>query len=366
MKISIIIPVYNVENYIRRCLDSIVNQTYQNIEIIIINDGSPDKCGTICDEYKELDSRIIVIHKKNEGVSVARNSGLLIASGDYVYFLDSDDYLTENTIEILYKNAIKSNADITISNHIFFDENGFHWKRSNYKISSIDKKNFMDSSLRFKYFFGKSFGVQVWNKLYKTSFIKENNVDFDRDLYIAEDFLFNFKLFTHKPKICLINDYTYYYFQNTKSVTHSYKENLTELYIQMIKKMHQHLSELNIEDKYQDILSYRAFTSIDGSGLNIYNYSKQKLRDIKTELIKFQKCDITNRGIRDLAKWKYLKDVPRNDWKYYAWVFSLAYTLNLINIAALIHLFRFTIQDMCFTKCLYHRDRSTIPETTDQ
>ena len=87
MKISIIIPVYNVENYIRRCLDSIVNQTYQNIEIIIINDGSPDKCGTICDEYKELDSRIIVIHKKNEGVSVARNSGLLIASGDYVCLL---------------------------------------------------------------------------------------------------------------------------------------------------------------------------------------------------------------------------------------------------------------------------------------
>lgn len=100
-RISIIVPVYNAESYLKRCLDSIINQTYKNIEIILIDDGSTDKSGMICDEYKSHDDRIIVIHKANSGVSSARNSGLDIAGGEYIAFIDSDDYVPKNYLEML-------------------------------------------------------------------------------------------------------------------------------------------------------------------------------------------------------------------------------------------------------------------------
>ena len=108
-KISIIIPVYNVEKYLKTCLDSVINQTYQNLEIILVNDGSTDNSGKICEEYKRTNSRIILIHKKNEGLSAARNTGLGIATGEYISFLDSDDYISNDMLETLYNSLqIKS------------------------------------------------------------------------------------------------------------------------------------------------------------------------------------------------------------------------------------------------------------------
>ncbi len=110
--ISIIIPVYNVEQYLHRCVDSVLNQTYKNLEIILVNDGSPDNCPFICDEYAKKDKRIIVVHKENGGLSSARNAGLEIVQGEYISFIDSDDWIHENYIEILYKNLHEKKADI--------------------------------------------------------------------------------------------------------------------------------------------------------------------------------------------------------------------------------------------------------------
>ena len=98
-KVSIVVPIYKVEKYLRRCVDSIINQTYRNLEIILVDDGSPDKCGQIIDEYKEKDSRIISLHKKNGGLSDARNYGMKYVTGEYIFFLDSDDYIKSETIE---------------------------------------------------------------------------------------------------------------------------------------------------------------------------------------------------------------------------------------------------------------------------
>ena len=109
-KISIIVPVYNVEKYIHRCLDSIIYQTYENLEIILVDDGSPDGCGKICDEYAKQDSRIKVIHQKNGGQSKARNEAMKIATGDYFCYVDSDDYINEKYIERLYDLIIESNV----------------------------------------------------------------------------------------------------------------------------------------------------------------------------------------------------------------------------------------------------------------
>lgn len=112
-KISIIVPVYNVEPYLRQCLDSVVNQTYRNLEIILVDDGSPDNCGTICDEYAAKDKRIHVVHKENGGISSARNAGLAICKGDYISFIDSDDFVSPYFIEVLYHGIELYNSDIS-------------------------------------------------------------------------------------------------------------------------------------------------------------------------------------------------------------------------------------------------------------
>lgn len=120
--ISVIVPIYNVELYLRQCVDSIINQTYQNLEIILVDDGSPDNCGTICDEYAEKDSRVVVLHKKNGGLSDARNTGLQVMHGDYLMFVDSDDCLNENCTQYLFNLAISNDADLVIGGVEKFDD----------------------------------------------------------------------------------------------------------------------------------------------------------------------------------------------------------------------------------------------------
>ena len=125
--ISIIVPVYKAEKYLRRCVDSILAQTYQNIEVLLIDDGSPDNSGEICDEYAEKDSRVRVFHKPNGGVSSARNLGLKEAKGDYIGFVDADDYIDKTMYEVLLCNLIKENSDISICSYNQEDSNGiFH------------------------------------------------------------------------------------------------------------------------------------------------------------------------------------------------------------------------------------------------
>ena len=114
--VSIIVPIYNVEKYIKECIDSIINQTYKNLEIILVDDGSPDCCPKICDEYSKKDKRIKVIHKENGGLSSARNAGLDVAKGEYVSFIDSDDVVDEKFIETLYNLCIENNCDISECN----------------------------------------------------------------------------------------------------------------------------------------------------------------------------------------------------------------------------------------------------------
>ena len=116
-KISVIVPVYKVEPYLRKCLDSIVNQTYRNLEIILVDDGSPDNCGAICDEYAAGDGRIRVIHQENGGVSSARNAGLSAVTGEWVGWVDSDDWIEPDMYEYLLKNALEQNADIAVCSH---------------------------------------------------------------------------------------------------------------------------------------------------------------------------------------------------------------------------------------------------------
>lgn len=164
--ISIIVPVYKVEKYLSKCIDSILNQTFQEFELILVDDGSPDNCGRICDEYASRDSRIRVIHQENKGISAARNAGLDIAKGEYIAFVDSDDWLEIDTYEFLINNIVKSNADIASCGLRNCYENDSSIE--NYDAGLV-KNIVLSKDQCFEMIFSKNdmITVYAWNKLYK-------------------------------------------------------------------------------------------------------------------------------------------------------------------------------------------------------
>ena len=164
--ISVIIPVYKVEEYLPKCLDSVINQTYKNIEIILVNDGSPDKSGVICDMYAGMDNRITVIHKQNEGVAKARNDALDIAKGDYIGFVDSDDWIEPDMFEFLMNNLIKYDADISMCGETVYENGKIISSKSNGSVSILDQDGAKKLTVK-----GGSMGL-IWNKIYKKSILE--------------------------------------------------------------------------------------------------------------------------------------------------------------------------------------------------
>jgi len=171
--ISIIVPIYNVEKHLSKCVDSILNQTYKNLEIILVDDGSPDDCGAICDEYAKMDERVRVIHKKNGGLSDARNAGIEVARGEYIGFVDSDDYINRRMYESMYNQVKKDGSDMAICNLLSVDENGDLIGENNADMPVIDgvftKEQIFAQLCIPKYWYY----VTAWNKLYKKELLSE-------------------------------------------------------------------------------------------------------------------------------------------------------------------------------------------------
>lgn len=215
--ISIIVPIYNVEKYLNQCIDSIINQSYKNLEIILINDGSPDNSGEICDQYKLIDDRIVVVHQKNKGLSGARNSGLEIATGDYIGFVDSDDWIEKKMYEVMLNLLLKHDLDIiecgsNQSNHeIDYKEGAFN----------IVIENSFEALQRII----KNSSFPVWRRLYKKEIIKDSKFVLNKT---SEDVYF---MIDNIPKVSKMGYYGfpfYNYRSNPTSITKS-PYNLTRL-----------------------------------------------------------------------------------------------------------------------------------------
>ena len=217
-KISVIVPIYNVEKYLCKCVDSIINQTYKNLEIILVDDGSPDNCGEICDEYALKDDRIKVIHKENGGLSDARNAGMAIATGDYLGFVDSDDWIEYNMYERLIENLIKFGADISVGGvaDVLETDGGYKQFKTTYdgKIRNyiLSKEDAMK-----KYFLGS---WSAWDKIYKKDVF--NDIRFPKG-EINEDEAIVLQLLDRCNRICYTNEVFYNYITrpNSNSITAS-------------------------------------------------------------------------------------------------------------------------------------------------
>lgn len=219
MLFSIIVPVYKVEEYIEKCVDSILLQSYNDFELILVDDGSPDKCPLICDKYKEKDSKIKVIHKKNGGLSSARNEGLKAATGDYILFLDSDDFfLSEYALEhisqkthkkpdlILYKTA---KSDET-GEQIFYPDMDFSFGDKN-----VSYEQMLLTTVR-----GEEFQASAWSKAVKRTVLTRNRIEFEEGL-LGEDIDWYLSVVRNAHTYEVINEYLYVYRQRKGSITHS-------------------------------------------------------------------------------------------------------------------------------------------------
>ena len=223
-KITVIVPVYNVENYLRKCLDSIIAQTYKNIEIIVVNDGSTDTSGEICKEFVEIDHRIIYIEQENAGLSAARNTGLENMSGDYVTFVDSDDWIELDYVETLYKKITEYQADIAVGNYYSFNESEgmfyFHISGDSYYEEVYDNVSIFENLYESQEM--KSFAlISAWGKLYKAGLFEQLRFDMGK---LGEDGYLNQKIYLLAEKIVYIHKGIYSYRIRNNSLSRTWTE----------------------------------------------------------------------------------------------------------------------------------------------
>lgn len=227
-KISVIVPVYRVEPYLRKCVDSIRNQTFRDLEIILVDDGSPDGCGEICDQYQELDNRVRVIHKANGGLSSARNAGLDSATGEYIGFVDSDDYIAKDMFETLYNNIVEHDADIAVCGAwVCFPDRTV-------SANKIQYKGLADQEAAYRMILlGDVVKAHVWDKLFKREVFE--NVRFPigkifEDIYILDE------LMLRAETVYIDTAPKYHYVQRTNSILHTPFHNGDQCIIEAYEK----------------------------------------------------------------------------------------------------------------------------------
>jgi len=315
-KISIIVPVYNVEKYLKECIESILSQTYKNIEIILIDDGSTDNSGKICDEYLKKDSRVKVIHKENGGLSDARNTGIEIASGKYIGFVDSDDYIAKDMYDFLYQNIKRKNAEISGCNRFLVYENKIeiYGKKECYEVMDSQRAIQMLCTIGY-------IGASAYTKLYEAKLFKDIRYPKGK---INEDMYTTYKLFDKANRIVYDATPKYYYRQRSGSITNS--KNINSDCIQAAENLIQF-----VEQKYPNILN-SAIKNYIYTIIGVYdNILKSKKRGLDVrELKKKIKNDIK-------VYYPIIKKEKRNSKQRKLQLFLIRYFNVLYNILFLLY-----------------------------
>lgn len=295
--ISVIVPIYNVEKYLKKCVDSIINQTLTNIEIILVNDGSTDNCGQIIDEYANNDKRIVVVHKENGGQSSAKNMGLDIAKGKYIGFIDSDDFIHNDMYKNLYDAIENSKADICVCGREAYSEAGKLYYKKELEEELIDLNCYSIQDYITKKLFYKH-TVSGCNKIYKRDIITKNNIRFEDVSYVgSEDALFNFEVLLNINKIKSINKIGYTQLSRYGSTTTTYKYGYMNRTANMIKCMRKYSMETNNEQIYKQIGPLFLLFFYQWNMSNIKSIKDQDLKELILKEIKdaasnevFMKC----------------------------------------------------------------------------
>ena len=273
--VSIIIPVYKVEKYLSKCIESILKQTYFDLELILVDDGSPDKCPEICDTYASKDERVVVIHQKNAGVSAARNAGLEKAKGEYIGFVDPDDWIAPEMYEKMIQAMENSEVELVICGYDYYDEEYYIDEKRKYRIASdeiINQKELMKRMSDMP----PTIRHAVWNKLFKTSLLSE--IRFIEGLHSSEDVMFLTEYIKLVNKVAIVHEPLYRNLVRKGSATHGGLniESLADSFF-LHKKMYQEIVAC-----YPELKNYSQAFLLDVCTLK-YNEAKQKLRFVPEE-----------------------------------------------------------------------------------
>lgn len=310
-KVSIIIPIYNAEKYLKRCLDSVINQTYKNIEIICINDGSKDNSLNILKEYAKKDRRIIIIDNENKGVSSARNEGIKKSTGEYITFVDSDDWLEVDAVEILYNTILEKNVDVVRSNYYrnfeyeknecignLFDLTNkiYNTKDKHFCTSVIDK--LLDDTIQ----------GYVWLLFTKRESVLKTSL-FKEDIHLLEDIIFYIELFSKVDNIFFLDKPTYHYYCNVNSCTKSSKYYIRNMY--NIIKVNKYMKEILIDSGFSDESVIRKMNTFHCNMIInyvflLYRGMKNDKNSLKNELDKL----INNKDVLNIIGESDLKQLP--------------------------------------------------------
>ncbi len=284
--ISLIVPIFKVEKYLDRCIESIVNQTYKNLEIILIDDGSPDKCGDICDEWAQKDTRIKVIHKVNGGVSSARNAGLDIATGEYVAFIDPDDYVSLDMFEYIINEIDDPQIDIVEYNVYNVIENEFVENRSTLKIY-----NSFDEILLAMFSLYLSTGI---NKLYRRSII--GDVRYNCEFVVAEDALFFVECCKNAKKLKCLEKPVYYYVHHDSSMTHKPFHDRMFDFFNVLDYIATYCSDERVTIAFNYYYIYLCFTFL--SRMLLQQVCLNRLSELRVILLKYKKHILFEKPIK--------------------------------------------------------------------
>lgn len=315
-KVSVIVPIYNVEKYLEKCINSLLSQTLEDIQIILVNDGSKDNSGNIAKEYeKNNKNRIIYVEKENGGLSDARNYGLKYATGDFIAFLDSDDYIEKNAYEKMYNKAIEENAD--------YVECDFIWEFPN-KIR-VDKqypyknKKEMLSFVR----------VVAWNKLIKRHLIIDNNLEFPKGLRY-EDVEFTYKLIPFINKFAYVDKSFIHYVQREGSIANVQNERTAEIFT-VLDNVIEFYKKNNIYEKYRDELEYNYARYLLCSSLK--RMCKIKDKTIREKLLteSWERLNLNFPNWKEnvilktvnIGKNKYMRTVNKSTYKIYSKILEI-------------------------------------------
>lgn len=238
--ISVIVPVFNAEAYLRKCVKSIIKQTYNNLDIILVDDGSTDKSWSILEELKKLDSRIRITHQENHGVSVARNTGISMALGEYLAFIDSDDWIDNDYFDVLYENTMNGDVAYSVCLLKTYEKD----KSLGYQADFSCEGLFLGYSYELFSAMLQNYGIfGPYCKLYKKSIIDEYQVMFREGIVMGEDLVFNLSFLKHANKIAIKNKSLYYYRNNDKGLCHNFHENKIQSFKFSNKFLYDHAKE---------------------------------------------------------------------------------------------------------------------------
>lgn len=290
-KISFIVPVYNVEKYIDQCVSSILNQTFNDLELILVDDGSPDRCPEICDEYAKRDARVKVIHKKNAGVSEARNTGIDAATGEWAYFVDSDDWIELSAAENLYNDAIRTGADCVMSDCVVRYDSGKTLRRNQfskvfYTEDSEEIEGIQKNMLCHKfnpYYSANCYNgyAAPWGKFVKMSIIKDNGVRFDPYAKgVFDDGVYSLYLLDYVKNFYYNGQHTYNYRIVGSSLTHAFKKNALDIARRNCELVSNFIEDTGKDESYWQA-EYCRRVSLFASHLSKYFYNPQNLLDSK-------------------------------------------------------------------------------------